>query len=200
MSQTKRESNKNSLTIGLVVLLSMVTLSVNQLSATESSETVKQSSRISILQSGDQYTRTYVVNGKRFTWSDLTTEQRETISKLEKEIENAERNLMVSERQLEAIEKILEVKADKLEEVTEKLEEIEKLRMTESISVAELEKFALKKEKQALEIAEVMREKEVEMREFEEKIRQLDIIDTTEIDEVAERLDALLVEIAGTIE
>ena len=195
MFQSAATLSKTSLVISFIALFSITVLS-----AAHAPETASQSSKISILQSGDQNSRTYVVNGKRFSWGDLTNEQKETIAKLEQDVEKVEEYVEISERRLEEMERILEEKADKLDQVTEKLETIEQLRASEGNSVAELEKVALQMEQQALSIAQAVQAKEVEMRELEEKLHQLDLIDMTQLDEASEKLDALLIEIAESID
>jgi len=78
---------------------------------------------IKIVRSLDRNATTYSVNGKKFTWADLNTNQKERLRLVEKRVELVEQGLNKKSRKLEELAKQLEHKSVKLEHAAVKMEE-----------------------------------------------------------------------------
>ncbi len=161
---------------------------------------------ITIFRSGDENSRHFEVNGKHFSWNDLSEEQKQKIRILEKEMDAAELAFEASESHLEAMAEELEARADQLAISSEALIEFDDVVVFEpnetndNISVEDLEAIAAQMEKNARQIRQAMRSKAVEMREIEEKLRHLDSVDTSKIDRAARKMEMALIEIAETVD
>ncbi len=209
----KNTKMKAATSLSLIMLLSACQLTateslvsendgiVSELSISSNASTVtmtdnEQSTYISV--SGKNENKVYRVNGKAFTWNDLTDEQKARLGKLEEKIAKAEKTIQIDEEKLEKIEALLEVKEEALEEQAAKLEEaaeriasvtLESKPMKEAMK--ELEEKALVLEKQAMAF-----EKEAQLLEKEYSLVELEEIEKVEA--VARELEKLLIEIAAT--
>jgi len=77
---------------------------------------------IKIVRSLEKNATTYYVNGKKFTWSDLSPDQKKRLKLVEKRLEIAEQKLDVKSLKLEKLAHQLDEKAMKLEQAAQKME------------------------------------------------------------------------------
>lgn len=141
--------------------------------------------------------RLYAVDGKEFTYDQLSDEQKEKINQLEEKLSKLEIALELDSERMEKWSEKMEVVAERMEQEAEKLEDVmEALEFdldTKSIDVEHI----------STSLNEASRHMEVKMGELEEKMRDMEInipaIDEIKISEIevhAEKLEKLLIEIS----
>jgi len=77
---------------------------------------------IKIVRSLDRDATTYYVNGKKFTWAELNSDQKERLKLVEEQMEIVEQELDIKSRKLEKLARQLDQKSMKIEHVALNME------------------------------------------------------------------------------
>lgn len=141
--------------------------------------------------------RLYTVDGKEFTYDQLSDEQKEKINQIEEKLSKLETALELDSQRMEKWSQKMEIVAERMEREAERFEDVvEDLEFdmdSKSIDVEHISK-SLNEASRQLEVK--MLKLEEKMHEMEIKIPAIDELKISEIELQAEKLETLLIEIA----
>jgi len=137
--------------------------------------------------------RLYSVNGKEFTYEQLSDEQKEKINQIDEKLSKLETALEFDSKRMEKWSQKMEREAERFEDVVEDLEfDMD----AKSIDVEHISK-SLNEASRHMEIK--MRDLEEKMHEMEIKMPAIDELKISEIEVQAEKMETALIEIAKTM-
>ncbi len=140
--------------------------------------------------------RYYRIDGKEFTYDELSSDQKRKITKLEKELEQFEINIELDSEQMERWAEEMEQVADKMEIKVQKLEDA----MSDAeLDFGSLEEFSEKMTRFSRNMNIEMTALEEQMKKVEHNMPKFDQQNISELEAKAKKLETLLIEIAETM-
>ena len=153
-----------------------------------------KSKSIQINHSGEK--RVYHVDGKRFTFKQLSTEQQQSIRKIEKQLKSLENIIEIDGEKIEKWGAKMEIVAERMEEEALKFEQnLKHLEFDQN----KIESLSVELSKISSALEENMSVLSDKMKELEQKMPQIDQDKISQIEVQAQKLKTLLLEIAETI-
>lgn len=140
---------------------------------------------------GDHNDKTYVVDGKTFTWDDLNESQKERVSEVEKRLEKALEKVNIDEEAMSQLEEEITAEVESLMNI-EELKQLENLDNLDNMTLREIEEHAEK-------VALAVKENEPRIKAIEARFEHMVDIDTTEIDAIAEEMELVLIQVAAEL-
>ncbi|NMP31143.1 hypothetical protein HII17_06160 [Thalassotalea sp. M1531] len=155
---------------------------------------------IRVYQKNNNGNTNYVVNGKEFTWNDLSEDQQSRIKAVESKLAIAEKKLAKQEIAIKKITSQMEEKAELLEKEARKIEQAFVKVSKHKMNFNDLEKAMreLELSTRANEIA--LRAKELELDKLDDKLEAIDLSMVEEIEQHADEYEAVLMEIAKELD
>ena len=155
--------------------------------------------KIRIINGYDKDKVIYRVNGKTFTWRDLSKSQQEALLEVERPLKHAEQQLDIEEMKMERSTDQLDAKADEMAALADKMDAL--------LDNADYDKMTVKqiqahqdKISQAIQVHETtMKQKAKELTELKEKIYQIDKALIEQVEAGARDYERVLVEVASEL-
>ncbi len=142
----------------------------------------------------------YQVNGKTFTWSDLTKEQQARLAPIQAKLKALEEKVSVDEKAIQEAVAAIEVKAKELELEVHKIEQATVKVEKGTLSLKEVAELSRTLAQKTRVNEQVIKEKARELRKLEVALPRIDKSKLEEISEHADELEDVLVEIAETMD
>jgi uncharacterized lipoprotein YehR (DUF1307 family) len=171
---------------------------IETLSSTDHSSSLLQSGNHQIRILHDSENKNYIVNGKRFSFQQLSSEQKKRILELEAKLDKLEQSLTIDEERLETWSEKMELIAEQMEQEAEEFEDTFDDFDFEQGS-RELEQVSLKIAKASRNLEDKMRQLEKSMRALQVEMPQINQQAISQLEVVAENMERILVEIAEEI-
>jgi len=155
--------------------------------------------KIRIINGFDKSQAQYRVNGKTFTWQDLTKRQQSQILVAEKPLKEVEALLDLKEEELNLAVEEVEAKSEEIEEIAELIEDAIHDVDYEDMSIAEVkeQKAKLKKVLKKHDLA--MKVKQLELEKLEDKLPKIDKQLLKDVKHKAQIYEQTLVEVAAEL-
>lgn len=147
---------------------------------------------------GNHENRVYYVDGKEFSYKQLSDDQRKQIDKIHAKMAKLEDSLDLESNRMEEWGDKMEKVADKMEVEAEKMEDAMNSIEFDGHSHS-MKEFSEKMEKASRNLEVKMRELEKQMHAMELKMPAIDQQNISDIEEQTEKLEELLIEISDSI-
>ena len=155
--------------------------------------------KIRIINGYDKELAVYRVNGKTFTWQDLSPSQQNALLEAEKPLKRAEKQLQAQEKEIQFASNKIEAKAEEIEKIAHKIEDMFEGIDYEDMTLKQIRKHQEKVSKIMDEHEMAMKVKELELQELEDAMVHIDQDLVEEVETSAKQYERVLVDVAAKL-